>query len=99
MDTEAAHTILKNKVAATIINNSPKFKDKVCVINLYCYNCSTYKEQVSNWPLKKIEKDILEYFLPYCSSDFTLFDLSDDIELTKKYSDYGQYLIIAKNQN
>jgi len=94
-----AHTILKNKVAATIINNSSKFKDKVCVINLYCYNCTTNKEQVSNWPLKKIEKDILEFFLPYCSSDFTLFDLSDNIELTKKYSDYGQYLIIAKNQN
>jgi len=94
-----AHTILKNKVAATIINNSSKFKDKVCVINLYCYNCTTNKEQVSNWPLKKIEKDILEYFLPYCSSDFTLFGLSGNIELTKKYSDYGQYLIIAKNQN
>jgi hypothetical protein len=94
-----AHTILKNKVAATIINNSLKFKYKVCVINLYCYNCTTNKEQVSNWPLKKIEKDILQYFLPYCSSDFTLFDLSGNIELTKKYSDYGQYLIIAKNQN
>lgn len=94
-----AHTILKNKVAAAIINNSPKFKGKVCVINLYCYNCSTDNEQVSNWPLKKIENDILEYFLPYCNSDFTLFDLSENIELTEIYSSYGQYLIIAKNQN
>jgi hypothetical protein len=94
-----AHTILKNKVFANIINNSPKFKDKVCVINLYCYNCTTNTEQVSNWPLKKIDKDILAYFLPFCDSDFTLFDLSDNIELTKKYRDYGQFLIIAKNQN
>ena len=94
-----AHTILSNKVAAAIINNSPKFKGKVCIINLYCYNCSTNKEQVSNWPLKKIEKDILAYFLPFCNADFTLFDLTGNPELTKKYSNYGQFLIIAKNQN
>lgn len=38
-----AHTILKNKVAASIINSSAEFKGKVCVINLYCYNCSNEK--------------------------------------------------------
>ena len=94
-----AHTILKNKVAASIINNSPKFKDKVCVINLYCYNCTTEKEEVSNWPLKKIDEDIQKYFLPFCTSDFTLFDLSENNELINKYKEYGQFLIIAKNQN
>ncbi len=94
-----AHTILKNKVAASIINNSPKFKDKVCVINLYCYNCTTEKEEVSNWPLKKIEEDIQKYFLQFCTSDFTLFDLSENNELINKYKEYGQFLIIAKDQN
>lgn len=94
-----AHTILSNKNVASIINNSPGFKGKVCVINLYCYNCTTPEEEVSNWPLKEIEKDIEAYFLPFCTSDFTLFDLSDNIELIKKYRAYGQFLIIAKNQN
>lgn len=94
-----AHTILKNKTTASYLNENPKFKNKVCVINTYCYNCSTPKEQVSNWQVHKIEPDILKYFLPYCNKDFTLFDLSDNIELTKKYRAYGQFLIIAKNQN
>jgi len=94
-----AHTILKNKNTASYLNENSKFKNKVCVINTYCYNCSTPEEQVSNWQVNKIEPDILKYFLPYCNSDFTLFDLSDNIELTKKYKAYGQFLIIAKNQN
>ena len=95
-----AHTNLSSKGdAATIINNTPKFKDKVCVISLYCYNCTTEKEKVSNWSLKSIEKDIQKYFLPFCVSDFTLFDLSDNIELTKEYRAFGQYLIIVKDQN
>lgn len=94
-----AHTILKNKNTAFYLNETSKFKNKVCVINTYCYNCSTPEEQVSNWQVHNIEKDILKYFLPFCNSDFTLFDLTDNIELTKKYSAYGQFLIIAKNQN
>ena len=93
-----AHTVLINKNTASILNRSVQFKNKVCVVNLYCYNCTTASEQVSNWPLKKIEKDILEYFLPYCNTNFTLFDLSDDIELTKKYNVYGQFLVLVKNQ-
>lgn len=94
-----AHTILKNKNTTSYLNDNSKFKNKVCVINTYCYNCSTPEEQVSNWQIHKLEKDIFEYFLPYCNSDFTLFDLTDNIELTKKYREYGQFLIIAKNQN
>lgn len=68
------------------------------VVNLYCYNCTTPEEQVSNWPFQKIEGDILKYFIPYCKSGFTLFDLSDNNDLIKKYSAYGQFLIIAKDQ-
>lgn len=94
-----AHTVMVNKNTASIINQSQAFANKVCVVNLYCYNCSTPKEEPSNWPLKKIEKDIIAYFLPFCNADFTLFDLSDNPELTKKYAAYGQFLIIAKNQN
>jgi hypothetical protein len=94
-----AHTILKNKVAAAIINAAPKFKNKVCVINLYCYNYFTPGEQVSNWPLKNIESDIQQFFLPYCSGDFTLFDLTGNPAFIKKYADYGQFLVIAKNQH
>ena len=94
-----AHTVLINRNTASIINESSPFKDKVCVINLYCMNCSTVNGAVSNGYFKKMESDILEYFIPYCSSDFTLFDLSDKTEVTSKYRAYGQFLIIAKNQN
>ncbi len=94
-----AHTIMINKNTATFINENSKFKNKVCVINTYCYNCSTPKEQVSNWQLSKIEKNILDELLKYCDTDFTLFDFTGDNKLIKKYKSYGQYLIIAKNQN
>ncbi len=94
-----AHTILKNKVFASILNEKQNFKNKVCVINIYCHNCSTPEEKVSNYPLSKIEDDIINYFLPLCSSDFTIFDLSGSSELVSKYKEYGQFLILAKNQN
>lgn len=93
-----AHTILLQRNAASMINSSPQFKNKVCVINTYCYNCTTSQEKVSNWQLQKIEQDILDYFLPLCSSDFTLFDLSGDNVIVKKYKAHGQFLIVAKNQ-
>ena len=94
-----AHTILKNKVFASLLNNSPKFENKVCVINLYCYNCSSKTGEISNKIFGNIESDIQKYFLPLCTSDFTLFDLSENLALTKKYREYGQFLIIAKDQN
>jgi len=95
-----AHTILKNhQLLASIINDSAPFKDKVAVINLYCYNCTTPEEGASNWALKGIEKDILRYFLPLCEGDFTLFDLSGDEQGVAPYRAYGQFLIIAKGQH
>ncbi|HEY5462712.1 MAG TPA: hypothetical protein VIJ95_05595 [Hanamia sp.] len=94
-----AHMILNYKNTASYINANSKFKNKVCVINTYCYNCTTPEEQVSNWQFHKIEKGILKYFLPYCNSDFTLFDLSEKSEAANKYRSFGQFLIIAKNQN
>jgi hypothetical protein len=93
-----AHTVLANKTTASIINSSPAFENRVCVINTYCYNCSTNEEAVSNWQLQKIEKEILSKLLKYCVSDFTLFDFSDDSPVTKKFREFGQFLIIAKNQ-
>jgi hypothetical protein len=94
-----AHTILKFRNAASMINDSDRFKDKVCVISLYCDNCTTPEEQPNNGGFRNIEKDIAAYFLPYCKSDFTLFDLSENAPLMKKYSDFGQFMIIAKNQH
>ena len=94
-----AHSTLLYKNAASYINNASKFKDKVCVINTYCYNCSTAEEQVSNWQLHKIDTDILQKLLPYCTTDFTLFDFSEDSKMTRKFKVYGQFLLIAKNQN
>jgi hypothetical protein len=93
-----AHTVLINRNTASILNKSEKFKGKLCVINVYCYNCIIDSKQLLNWPFRKIEKDILAYFLPYCETDFTLFDLTGNTELTEKYNAYGQFLIIAKNQ-
>ncbi len=94
-----AHTVLLNKNTAYNLNASPNFKDKICVINTYCDNCTTTEEPVSNWQLHKIEKDILQQLLKYCATDFTLFDFSDNNETINKFRAYGQYLIIAKNQN
>lgn len=94
-----AHTILINKNTASYINDNSKFKNKVCVINTYCYNCSTPQEQVSNWQLKKIENDIINQLLKYCNTDFTLFDFSEKTKQTEKFRKYGQFLIIAKNQH
>jgi hypothetical protein len=94
-----AHTVLTNKNTAILINSSDKFRNKVCVINLYCYNCTTEVETVSNWPLKAIEKDIIEELLPYCYSPFTLFDFSEQNELTKKFRSFGQFLIVATDQH
>jgi hypothetical protein len=93
-----AHTLLSNNTTAFIINSSEGFKNQVCVVNTYCYNCTTKEEAVSNWQLRKIEKDILDRLLKYCISDFTLFDFTGDHEATKKFRSLGQFLIIAKNQ-
>ena len=94
-----AHSILLYKNTASYINNAQKFKNKVCVINTYCYNCSTKEEQILNWLLHKIEEDILKQLLKYCTTDFILFDFSESNEITKKFRAYGQFLIVAKNQN
>ncbi len=94
-----AHTILKNKNTAYIINHAPAFRDKVCVINTCCYRCTRPEEKVSNWPLQGIEKNILAYFLPYCTSGFTLFDLTGHTILIKKYQAYSQFLIVAMDQH
>ncbi len=94
-----AHSMLLYKNVASYINNAPNFKNKVCVINTYCYNCSTKEEEVLNWQLHKIEADILQQLLPYCTTDFTLFDFSEDNELIQKFKPYGHFLIVAKNQN
>jgi len=96
-----AHTSLNTRASfASIINNTKEFKNKVCVINLYCDNCSTKEEgPSSNWQLGKIEKDIITLFLPFCKSTFTLFDLTENPGLVGKYSVYGQFLVIAKKQD
>jgi hypothetical protein len=56
-------------------------------------------EEISNWPLKQMEKDIQQYFLPLCQSELTLFDLTEGGELTSAYRRIGQWLIIAKDQH
>lgn len=95
-----AHTLLNRKYTAAFkINELSKFKNKVAVINMYCYNCTSAVEATSNRALEDIEGDIKQYFLPLCTSDFTLFDLSKDTVLIHKYRAYGQFLMIVKNQN
>ena len=93
-----AHTVLNNRNVGSILNQSPGFAGRVCVINMYCDQCSTPVEAVSNWTFKKIEPDIQRYFLPLCSSGFTIFDLSDPSPAIDRFRAYGQFLIIARNQ-
>lgn len=90
-----AHTVLNAKQSlAHLINRSPGWENKVCTVNLYCYQC-TADEPVSNWPLKGMEADMQKYFLPLCDTDFTLFDLTG----FPQYAAYGQLLIVAKGQH
>ena len=91
-----AHTILKNRVLASLIARNERFHDKVAVINLYCQDCSNTREGNSNWPFREIEADIQRYFLPLCDSDYTLFDLSGDAPEIARYKAYGQWLIVSK---
>lgn len=91
-----AHTILKNRVLASLIARNKNFRGKVAVINLYCQDCSNPREGNSNWPFKEIEADIQRYFLPLCESDYTLFDLSGDAPAIARYKAYGQWLIVSK---
>jgi hypothetical protein len=94
-----AHTVLNNRDVGSLIDRSPGFYGKVATVNLYCYQCSTPREAISNWPLRGIEKDILADFLPWCTGDFTLFDLNGSSPLIAKYKAYGPFLIIARNQH
>jgi hypothetical protein len=93
------HTILKNRnVLAGILSRSEAFREKVAVINLYCYDCTTPEIYTSNWPLFDVEVDIQRYFLPFCAGDFTFFDLSGDDPAIARFKAYGQFLIVAKRQ-
>jgi hypothetical protein len=94
-----AHTTLNSGNLASIINHTVPYQGRVAVINLYCYDCHVPNEEVSNWPLHPIEKDILQYFLPFCEDGFTLFDLSDPDPVVARYRAYGQFLIVAKGQH
>jgi hypothetical protein len=94
-----AHTILNYRNVGSLINKAPGFEGKVATVNVYCYKCTTAEEAVSNWPLRKIEKDILTYFLPYCAGGFTLFDLTGESAPISRYKAYGPFLIIAKEQH
>jgi len=94
-----AHTLLSRQGStASIINRSRQFKNKVAVVNVFCYNCQIQNGKHAPTLRGKIDDDILKYFIPYCKSEFTLFDLSDNIELTEKYREYGQFLLVARDQ-
>jgi hypothetical protein len=94
-----AHTVLNHRDVGSLINQAPGFKDRVASVNLYCDQCTTEKEAVSNWPLHQIEKDIVAHFLPLCTGDFTLFDLTGPSPVIARYKAYGPFLIIARNQH
>jgi hypothetical protein len=90
-----AHTVLDTRVSlAHLVNEAPGWEGKVCTVNLYCYQC-TADEPVNNWPLKGIEGDILEHFLPLCDGPFTLFDLTG----LSRFNAYGAFLIVARGQH
>lgn len=96
-----AHTTLDNKQHfAALLNNdrNTRFYNQVSVVNTYCHNCKTDVEPVSNWVLQKIEKDIQQELVQPSHPALTLFDFSGAPLLTGKYLRYGQYLLIAKDQ-
>jgi hypothetical protein len=90
-----AHTVLNHSgVFGNLVNAAPGFEGKVATVNLYCYQCTTPVEEVNNWPIRDLEKDILTHFIPYCKPGFTLFDLTG----LEKYRAYGPFLIVAWGQ-
>jgi hypothetical protein len=94
-----AHTILHSKGSlGHLINKTPGWEGKVATVNLYCYRCVT-DEPVSNWPLHDIERDILQHFIPFCATPFTLFDLTGEDPALAAFKAYGPFLIIARDQH
>ncbi|HEV2481175.1 MAG TPA: hypothetical protein VGS79_15990 [Puia sp.] len=89
--------ILKNASWLLDMDKNSPFFHRVAVINVYCDNCETPVEKVSNWSFGSLQKDIESRFLPYCRSDFTLFDLtaSDDPAIGR-FAASGQFLLIVK---
>lgn len=97
-----AHVNFTLKNLSYRLNNDKRspFAGKVAVLNVYCYNCTTPHEAVSNWTMNKIEGDIRNTFLKYCDSDYTLFDLTQsDAPAITRFRAYGQFLLIVKNQH
>lgn len=89
--------LLPKRVFSNYLNNNASFKEKTSIVNVYSYNCFDKYGKIANNLFKKIDDDIQRYFLPYCESHYTLFDLSENPELANKYSEYGQFLIIIKD--
>jgi len=84
---------------ANILSKSVELSGKIVVLNVFCENCITKVEKVSNWTLPFMKGTILESFSSAAKDDIVLFDLS---ELSSDYQyikEYGDYLLYARNQN
>jgi hypothetical protein len=92
------HTAWLPRKFPTIIASHPTFEDQVAVIGGYCYECQEAGKVLQNGLDKKVEADILQYCLPLCKSEFTLFDLSEAPSALKRLKSLGTFLIIAKRQ-
>ena len=48
---------------------------------------------------KSVNREIFLKHFTICQTNFTLFNFSGDNQTIKKFKAYGQFLIVAKNQN
>ncbi len=88
------------KTMANILCHTKQLEGKVCIVHLYCQDCSAASEIPSNDALDFMKGEVLKSFQQAADSDLVLFDLSG---LPNKYSymrdDYGDLLMFARNQH
>ncbi|MCW3466964.1 hypothetical protein [Chitinophaga nivalis] len=94
-----AHTAKHLRSFAAKLDKDAAFEGKVCVINTYCLECSTPEEEVSNWQLRAVEKDILRLLVKYCQSDFTLFDFTGADKRFEQFRKMGEFILVARHQH
>lgn len=101
LDCGMAHSRPHEKnTLANILWNSEQLKGKIAVVALYCQDCTTAVEKVSNWAYPAIKGDVLKSFEAAAETDgIVIYDLSalpDNYSVIKAYCDL---MVFARNQN
>jgi hypothetical protein len=75
----SAHSCLSsNRTLVGILNNSEILKDRITVMNVICYECTSNGEKINDTSVTFLKNDkILSVFKNVAKNDITLFNLSN----------------------